>query len=310
MNKQISRALAKGICLLLASGSSIAEEGGGFDDLYKITTEQQSIDAIPTSVLSDVAFQGLKEEMFPETAEQIKEIQQIEQDMINALYDKKEPTALTEILTVSTKPGAKPVTVYLAPLTTSQFSIIDSTGEPWPVQLAKIGNGTDYIGGKVTSHEFNNALEVSTKRQVGSTNLILTLEGNSIPIYVKLRSSVDKYHPIPILMIDREGPKAKVRQVSSVGAVKTESLMKDLVLGIVPDHFKKMVSSDSNVDAWVDDKDLYLRTKYSPSSPLARSMTYGYGGYGAFKMNRMPIIFMTDDVRGYEKRIVFTEGAR
>lgn len=307
---------AKGVIGALALSMTIyvsAEEGdGAFDDLQGITTERSGIDDIETKKLSDQAFKSLVEEMYPESAnpEMIQAIKELEQKRINALYANKEPRVLSEIINVSTRPGAKTVEVQLAPLHTSIFTILDSTGEPWPVLQADIGNGSAFKGSKIANSQYNNAVQVTPQYEVGSTNLLLTMEGNPIPIHIKLKANMDKYYPVPVLMLDREGPKAKVMPVATVGAVKSESMMKDLVLGIAPDHFRKLNSSDPQVEAWKDGQDLYLRTKYTPSSPAARSMTHGYGGYGAYRMNHMPIIYMTDNERGFERRIVFTEDAR
>lgn len=306
--KKLTNKLVFLALLAPVSANVYSNDEDGFDDLYKITTEQTKVDSVEKKRLSDVAFEALTEEMFPETPEMIKESQRLEQERVNALYDKKEPIALTEIVNVSTRPGAKQVEIHIAPLHTSIFTFIDSTGQPWPLNLATIGNSVDFSGGKVNGDEFNNTVRITPNREVGSTNLVVSLSGVSIPIYIKLKSNTDKYYPVPVLMIDSPGPNAIISQVSTIGEVEGSELMRDLVLGIAPDHFKKLKSSDTGVEAWADGADLYVRSKYTPSNPLPRTMTYGYGGYGAFKMNRMPIIYMNDSNSGYEKRIVLLRG--
>ena len=138
---------------------------------------------------------------------------------------------------------------------------------------------------------------------ITTTNVNLSLADLPTTISITMKNNTDKYHPSPVLQIDKEGPQAKSQPVFSVDSVNSDNVLKNIVLGIAPDNFEALVSSDSNVEAWRNDGNLYIRTMYQPSSPLPRGIHHGPADYAAYRMNDMPILVMTTD-EGYEKKIM------
>lgn len=293
---------------LIFSGMTFAQDGAEHDDLHKLTTGRTSADDVPTSKLSDRAFEALLEEMYPTSPDQLKRLHQTKQALDNVLYDNKQPLALTDIVPVSTKPGSKPVEILVAPFHTSTINVIDSTGQPWPITSIMHGNDTDYRVAKVDGHVYANIVRVDPKREVGTTNINISLADLPTTITVTMKNDTDKYHPSPILQIDKEGPQAKAHPVFSVDNIASDSILKDIVLGIAPENYEKMQTSDSNVEAWRFNGSLFIRTIYNPSSPLPRGMHHGPGGYTAYRLNDMPILVMTSS-DGHEKNIRITRGA-
>lgn len=287
----------------LIAGSVLAADGENeSDDLHKITTAKSVVDEIPTEKLSDRAFEALLEEMFPTTPEQLKKIQEKEKAHNNVLYDNKAPKSLTEIIQVDTRPGAEPVAIYVAPFHTSTLNIIDSTGQPWPVSTVMYGNKADYEVTKVDGHKYANMVRIDPTREVGTTNINLSLADLPTSITITMKNNTDKYHPSPVLQIDKEGPQAKPLPVFSVDNVNSDAVLKNIVLGAAPDTFEALETSDENVEAWRSEDSLYIRTTYRPSSPLPRGIHHGPSDYAAYRMNDMPILVMTTD-DGYEKKI-------
>jgi len=273
-----------------------------FDDLHKLTSGKSGVDSLPTEKLSDRAFEALLEEMYPTTPEQIKKIQEKEKELNNVLYDNSEPEALTDIIQVSTKPGAKPIHILVAPFHTTTINVIDSTGQPWPIAAVMYGNDTDYKVTKVDGHKYANIVRIDPKREVGTTNINLSLADLSTTITVTLKNTVDKYHPSPILQIDKEGPQAQSLPVFSIDGIKSDSVLKNIVLGLAPEGYEKLISSDPDVEAWRYEGSLYIRTSYQPSSPLPRGIHHGPGGYAAYRMGDIPVLVMTTK-DGYEKKV-------
>jgi len=291
---------------LIAGADLAAEVDDGSDDLHSLTMEHSPVDDIPTKKLSDRAFEALLEDMFPTTPSQLKEIQRKENQYNNVIYDNKQPRALTDIIPVSTKPGAKPVVIYVAPFHTTTINIIDTTGQPWPITAVMYGNSADYKATKVDGHKYANIVRIDPKREVGTTNINLTLVDLATSITITMRNSTDQYHPSPVLQIDKEGPQAKPLPVFSIDNTNSDKVLKNIVLGIAPDHFETLKTSDSNVEAWRSDGSLYIRTTYHPSSPLPRGVHHGPAGYKAYRMNDIPVLVMTTD-EGYEKKIMTME---
>lgn len=286
----------------VANNSLAANGEDQFDDLHKLTSDKSGVDSLPTEKLSDRAFEALLEEMYPTTPDQIKQIQEKEKDLNNVLYDNSEPEALTDIIPVSTRPGSKPIQILVAPFHTTTLNVIDSTGQPWPIAAVMYGNDTDYKVTKVDGHKYANIIRIDPKRDVGTTNINLSLADLSTTITVTLKNTIDKYHPSPILQIDKEGPQAKALPVFSIDGIKSDSVLKNIVLGLAPDGYEKLISSDSEVEAWRFDGSIYIRTSYQPSSPLPRGIHHGPGGYAAYRMGDIPVLVMTNK-DGFEKKV-------
>lgn len=278
------------------------------DDLHKMTSGKHPIDDLPKKKLSDRALESLMDEMFlldPEEKRRIydEKRRRSAEAVQNMNSDPKEKH---EIIPVSTRPEADLPEVYITPYHVSMITVIDSTGEPWPIVDASERH-TNFTVEKLDQHEFKNLLKGTATYGVGNTNLSLVLSGLPSVVSVKLVAKDDVYHPAPVLQIDKPGPNAKVLPAIGTPGLEDADVMRRLVLADLPDHFKRMKTNDPNVDAWVFEESLYVRSTYEPSNPHPRAYRYGPNGYGAFKMAYVPVIVMVSE-SGVEKRIRITEG--
>lgn len=278
------------------------------DDLHKMTSGKHPIDDLPKKKLSDRALESLMDEMFlldPEEKRRIfdEKRRRSAEAVRNMNSDPKEKH---EIIPVSTRPEADLPEIFLTPYHVSMITVIDSTGEPWPIVDASERHDNFTIE-KLDQHEFKNLLKGTATYGVGNTNLSLVLSGLPSVVSVKLAAKDDVYHPAPVLQIDKPGPNAKVLPAIGTPGLEDADVMRRLVLADLPDSFKKMETNDPNVDAWVFEESLYVRSIYEPSNPHPRAYRYGPNGYGAFKMAYVPVIVMVSE-SGVEKRIRITEG--
>lgn len=308
MNKKLTVFLLSSIVLMPANAENTTVNNPDFDDLHKLTAEKLEVDNLPKSKLSNRAFEALMEQMYPTTTDQLKKIQQKEREFNHVLYDNKQPSALTDIIHVSTKPGAKPVEIFVASHHTSTLNLIDATGQPWPITSVMFGNNADYKIAKVEGHAYANIIRINPEREVGTTNVNLSLVDLPTTITVTMKNNTDKYHPSPILQIDKNGPHAKVSPIFSIANINSDKILKNIVLGIAPTEFERLTSSDKNVEAWRHNGNLYIRTVYQPSSPLPRGIHYGPGNYASYRLNDIPVLVMTSS-DGYEKKITLEENA-
>ncbi|MFA0809412.1 DotH/IcmK family type IV secretion protein [Microbulbifer epialgicus] len=300
------KSILRSTIILFILGTNLcfsAEKQTDADDLHKLVSDKSSADHIPKEVISNRAFETLLEETFPTTAEQEKIWMEKERERINLLFDNKEPDTITDIISVSTKPGAKPQYIYVAPLHTSALNVIDSTGQPWPISAVISGNKTDFRVSKIEDHEYLNVVRIDTTKEVGTTNINFTLADLETTISVRVRSSIEKYHPSPILQIDREGPQAKPLPIFSVDNIDSDLLLKNIVLGVAPDNFEALETTDPDVEAWKFDGSVYVRTSYTPSAPLPRAVHHGPNGYSAYRLSDIPVLIMTSET-GYEKKVI------
>lgn len=299
----LSWAVSAGVLFLMLSTGVYAKDGKeDSDDLQKITSGRSVVDSIPSETLSERSFEVLFEQNYPASEEMLLEIRDKTKLRNNVLMDNPELEALTEIIQVSTVPGAQPPTIIVAPLHVTTLNVIDSTGNAWPLSVAIPGNDTDYSVEAIAPHDYKNAVKITPTLEVGSTNIVLSLVGLPTTITINIKNSTERYHPSPILQIDRPGPHAKPAVSFNIGSVNQDEILKNIVLGLAPEGYKKLETSDASVEAWRHSESLYIRTRYVPSSPLPRSIFHGPGGYAAYKLAYMPVLGMTDSL-GNMKRI-------
>lgn len=306
------RKLILGLMVLTSVCSAQDNAGSGdvsvTDDLHKMTSGKHPIDDLPKNKLSDRALESLMDEMFlldPEEKRRIfdEKRRRSAEAVKNMNSDPKEKH---EIISVSTRPEADLPEIFITPYHVSMITVIDSTGEPWPIVDASELHQNFTIE-KLDQHEFKNLLKGTATYGVGNTNLSLVLAGLPSVVSVKLVAKEGIYHPAPILQIDKPGPNARVLPAIGTPGLEDADVLRRLVLADLPDNFQRMKTNDPNVDAWVFEESLYVRSTYEPSNPHPRAYRYGPNGYGAFKMAYVPVIVMVSE-SGVEKRIRITEG--
>lgn len=291
------------LALAINTYSYAEDRGADFDDLYMLTNEKSMVDEMPAEKLSNRAFEVLMEEMFPTTPEQLRKIQEREREINRVIYDNKEPKPLSDIISVSTRPGEPPRVVHVAPMHVSSINIIDVTGQPWPIESISTGNAIDYTASVPAAHAHANVFQVVPLRETGTTNLNIYLAGYPLTIPLILKNSTDKYYPSAIIQIDREGPQAKPSQVFTLESGKFDLVLKDIVIGVTPNNFERLKTNDRNVEAWRFNEDIFIRTSYRAMSPLPRGIYHGPSNYVAYRMANIPVVVFTNQ-NGLEVKVV------
>lgn len=277
------------------------------DELQKMTKNKHAIDEIPIEKLSKRSLEALMDEMFLLSPRERRDLFDKQREQEGVLkHGNKSTEEIHEIIPISTRPENKLENIYLAPYQVSMISVIDSTGEPWPIINAS-HNHSNFEIKTVDKHSFKNLLKGTVTYGAGTTNLSLALSGLSTIVSVNLVAGDEKYHPAPILQLDLAGPNARHVPVISAHGMRDADVMRSLLIADMPEGFIRLRTDDSNVDAWSHEESLYVRSTYHPSSPHPRSFHYGPNGYGAFKMPYRPVIVMVTD-SGIEKSIKISAG--
>lgn len=300
-----------------AIGFSMANVANALhDDLYKMTNQEgRTVDDIEGGDLSDRAFEALIEQMYPTSTDRLRNIKEQERELQKTLYDNRAPTPESRIIPIQGKIGEPVQTVYVSPLHTTVISIVDATGEPWPLTSISFGNELDYTVQTVDGHEYNNAIAITPKRAAGTTNMIFTLVDQPVAFNIILKSTDEKFNPAPLLQVQKYGPRAKqgvVQTQVGFGNVKIggedgldqDTILKNIILGIAPSTFQKLVTTDTEVEAWLYGDDLYIRTNYMPMSPLPMASFHGPNSFSAYRMRRLPVVVFTNP-NGLETKVYF-----
>ncbi len=278
------------------------------DHLVVESTLAVESDKITDEELRAIAFKNLKNKLNQLSPEQLAELLEAEKRKVEASKRMYPPKAINEIIEVSVSPGSKIERIYLSEDLDSILSVIDASGNPWPITYMSTGNNVDFPFEKIDAGKLNKA-KLNTLYRQGSTNLSLLLEGLDSTITIELIASRKRYHGKAIVQIDQRGPNTAKKVNFSMGNVSFDDELENVVLGIKPnDKAKTLKSNNSSVKAWLgSDGELYVRTKFTPRSPRRpRGIRHGGNGFIAYKMQYLPVIIMSDD-NGNEHHIVLQE---
>ena len=178
----------------------------------------------------------------------------------------------TESRQLLLEPGKMSPPVILTPGYVGAIVFSDSTGAPWPIARAVIGNST--LFNLVTSSDSEDAsspsgdthiLYITPLREHANSNLIVHLQHAKTPLIIQLVSSPSstsnrRHDGIINFLVNSRGPNA-----SSPIYVKTNPTISDIVMnlldGIPPDNAKQLKLTEP-IQSWEINNKIYIRTKH------------------------------------------------
>ena len=277
-------------------------------DLKRHLDGRSVIDTLSDEQLRKIAEDSILLKRMGFSADILEKALELKRQERDAIFNNAPAKMLKEIITVSTDPSAKSPIIYTTPGHETLVNVIDQTGEPWPIVLASSGNSLLFKTEAIEEHVFKNVFRLSSLERVGSSNITLLLEDKSLSLTIRVKNSKEKYHPQPILQITEVGPngtQSKYRGRTS--AIRNDSVMKNLMYGVAPKGYEKLITSDSKVTAWKGNEgELYIKTKLHPINPAPVSSYSGPNGYSAYEIELWPILVMSDD-NGIEHQINIVE---
>jgi len=281
---------------LAAIGDPKKEKPKLNDDLVPYSDLKSEVDEISDEDLRKLAFEALKESISKLTPEERRAIYEIELQKSEATKRRIPLKALNDIISIDSTPGAELQRIYLSPGQDTYLTIMDLTGEPWPIIDSSSGFAADF---PLTSLEevATNKLKLRTNTRVGTTNLTLLLKDFDTPITIQLVASKTKYHAVAPIKIDSMGPNTKKSVSYSVGKLKASDALENVILRLKPtEKSKRLKTSDQNVMAWLSEQnELFIRTSLILRSPRLSGVNYGLRNIKGYRTRYLPAITLTDE---------------
>ncbi|HBT4779471.1 DotH/IcmK family type IV secretion protein [Klebsiella pneumoniae] len=221
---------------------------------------------IPLPVASP-ALKSAATEIAPLTPDEVREMVKLQDGIDRALAPAQVVPRISS-LTVDLAPGASLPLLRTSPGHTSNISLIDSTGAPWPVELEPINSAEDAFD--VRWVPGLPVISVQALRPYRQGNLTLSLPGLNVPVVVSLTSgeaspagrawTVDSRLD---LRIPRRGSGASevLSPASKVGLYN--STLQAFLDGIPPANARRLKTSNSveETTVWQIGDDLYVRSR-------------------------------------------------
>jgi intracellular multiplication protein IcmK len=208
------------------------------------------------------------------------------------------PTGLkTRSKTFSLKPGAPIQTVYLRPNYPTSIVVQDSTGQPWPITSAVVGNA-EWITVQYPAEGTGNVLTIIPNTYEANAGLVMHLEP-SVPVNLQLViSSTMTPDQQLTLRADRPGPHAAEPEVVVTQPDTVDRTMVDFLYGIPPAGAQRLTTDNPLVEGWELAGAMYVRAPFQVVWPnYAASTTNGDGETRmfAYKLPRAPQIQLAQD---------------
>jgi intracellular multiplication protein IcmK len=217
---------------------------------------------------------------------------QTRQAVETPIYPYPEPQSMVE--SISLDPGIKPPEIKVAVGQVTTISVLDVTGQPWPIQdvswAGKFEIQTPEAGG--------NIIRIAPMTEFTYGNISLRLLGLKVPVTFVLHTHRDEVYYRYDARITQFGPFARPPLVDhgagpSAGTPELSSVLD----GIAPSGFKKMTVSgvDGRTTAYSNNSQTYVRTPLTLLSPGWSDSARSADGTNVYILSQAPVLLLSDN---------------
>ncbi|MDD3370496.1 MAG: DotH/IcmK family type IV secretion protein [Alphaproteobacteria bacterium] len=203
------------------------------------------------------------------------------------------PKGVTRLTPVSLDPGVSPPQINLNPGFVTTVTVVDSSGEPWPILDVGIGGNFEVTPTSAGSH----VVRIMPLTRVGVGNLSIMLKDLPTPVIFRLASggpSVDLRYDA---RIDRSGPNAKPQIVDRSHPQAGDATLARFLDTTPPSGAKriKVGGLDSRTKAWEVGDKVYVRTPLTLLSPAWNASMVSPDGTSVYEIGSAPVLLMSDN---------------
>ena len=250
------------------------------------------------------ALQAASGKMMPLKPPEIRKILEMYDETTQAaetpIYPSPEPESAFQ--TISLDPGTKPFVVKTAIGNVTTLSIVDITGQPWPIQdLTWAG---DF---QIEQPESGSQMiRITPTSQFASGNVSMRLVGLNPPVIFSLKAERKTVHVRLDIQIPEIGPKGIMPPVSTPISTKAgDADLTSILMGVAPGKDTerlKVDGIDGRTSAYMQGQTLYIRTPYTMLSPSWTKSVQSGDGTKVYALNYTPVVLLSDKgkmVRAY-----------
>jgi|TARA_R110002126_G_scaffold13118_7_gene57172 intracellular multiplication protein IcmK len=244
----------------------------------------------------DEAYGIATDSMFPLKPEEIRRFMQLydenRQAIDTIMYNT--PTPEVGLKTLSLDPGHTPDVIDVAMGTVTTVSIVDVTGQPWPVKDMTWAGEFDII--KPGQGESIFRITPTTHHAKG--NMSIRLIGLKTPVVIGLNTRRDRVYYRLDLRIPEYGPEANAPLINSSLSIAAggNASLASILDGLPPESAERLVvtGADRRTKAYKVDGLVYVRTPLTLLSPGWNSSVKSGDGMNVYELNSAPILLLSD----------------
>ncbi|MDD4615615.1 MAG: DotH/IcmK family type IV secretion protein [Alphaproteobacteria bacterium] len=206
------------------------------------------------------------------------------------------PKGITRLIPVSLDPGVSPPQINLNAGFITTITIVDSTGEPWPILDVGIGGNFEVTPTGAGSH----VVRVMPLTRIGVGNLSVMLKNLPTPVIFRLSSGGPTVDLRYDARIDKSGPQAKPplveRSSFSRPQAGDDTLAHFLETTPPPGATRVKVGGlDQRTKAWAIGDKVYVRTPLTLLSPAWNASMVSPDGTSVYEVGSAPVLVLSDN---------------
>jgi intracellular multiplication protein IcmK len=206
-----------------------------------------------------------------------------------------QPRGQVRIKTLNLDPGGDPPTVNVSAGYVSTITILDATGQPWPIMDMGIGGNFEISknpAGSAASH----VVRIMPLTRFGYGNLSVLLQDLSTPIIFKLAAGGTTVDYRFDARVPRLGPNAKLALIERRQLEAGSPLLMSFLDDSPPPDAKRvrLSGADSRTKAWNVNERMFVRTPLTMLSPSWDASVSSSDGMTVYELTQTPVLLMSD----------------
>lgn len=243
------------------------------------------------------AFKAASESLIPLKPDEIRKIKEMMDENKLAIQTPTFPSPKPEstFTTISLDPGQPPVELKTAMGNVTTLSILDGTGQPWPIQdISWAGNFEVQ-----QPEQGSNMLRITPMSEFANGNVSMRLIGLTPPVIFSLKTDRRAVQVRADVQIPQNGPNATPAPIQAKPTITTSAGdlgMTQILEGVPPVQAKKMkvTGIDGRSSAYDVNGITYLRTPYTLISPAWNASVRSADGTTVYAMKYTPVLLLSD----------------
>lgn len=203
------------------------------------------------------------------------------------------PKGQTRISTLSLDPGVEPPQINLDPGYVTTITMVDATGEPWPILDVGVGGNFEVSPTQSGTH----VVRVMPLTRVGTGDLSVLLKDLPTPVIFRLSSGGPNVDLRYDARIGKLGPGAKPPLISRPRLEAGDETLTLILENAPPGSAKalKVSGLDARTKAWSVGSKVYVRTPLSMLSPAWDASVSSADGTSVYEIGDAPVLLMSDN---------------
>ncbi len=243
-------------------------------------------------LISRAAFEGVEQQLFPLSPEQIT---QLKRDHKTQQFAKEspvgtppKPTATSQFVNLS--PGSTPPVIRLSQGFVSSLVFLDSTGSPWPISAYDLGDPDSF---NIQWDKTSNTLMIQAKSMYTYGNLAVRLKDLNTPVMLTLIPGQKAVDYRVDMRVQGYGPNAKNLPLEEGLPPSANDVLLHVLDGVPPSGSSRLTVSGGDARAWALRDHMFVRTNLTILSPGWLSSMTSADGMHAYEMQKTPVLLVS-----------------